>query len=53
MVMRNEREEAFAREEASQRRLQESIDLSKQLIAKSERLLGGRAKAEPPNHVAS
>ncbi len=53
MVERNDREEALVREEASHRMLRESIDLNKQMIARSEQLLGARPKPEPPNPVAS
>ncbi len=53
MIGRNEREEALAREEASHRLLRESIDLNKQLIAKSEQLLSARPKPEPPNPMPS
>jgi len=52
MVMRNEREEALAREEASHRMLRESIDRSKELIARSDQLLSGRRNAEPPNRAS-
>ena len=53
MVLRNDREEALAREEASQQALRASIDLSNQMIARSDELLSARPKAEPPNPVAS
>ncbi len=53
MIGRNEREEALAREEASHRLLRESIDLNKQLIAKSDQLLSARPKPEPPNPMPS
>ena len=46
-------EDAFAREEASQKKLRESIDLNKQMIARSDALLKGRVRAEPPNPVST
>ena len=59
MIVRDDKEEgskggdAFAQEEASQRKLRESIDLNKKMIARSEAVLRGRVEAEPPNPVAS
>lgn len=53
MRVRNDSEEALVREEASQRMLRESIDLNKQMIAKSEQLLSARPKPEPPNQISS
>ena len=53
MGMRENREDAFAREEASHKLLRDSIDLNKRLIAKSDALMSARAKAEPPNPTRS
>jgi hypothetical protein len=53
MITRNDREEALFREEASHKMLRESIDLNKQMIARSEQLLGARQKPEPPQQGAS
>ena len=52
MIMRDKREEALAREEASHEQLRQSIALNKQLIAKSEELLNARPKPEPSNPVS-
>ena len=59
MIVRDDKEhgfqagDAFAQEEASQRKLRESIDLNKKMIARSEALLKGSVEAEPVNPVAS
>jgi hypothetical protein len=59
MIVRDDKKDgtkggdAFAREEASQKKLRESIDLNKQMIARSDALLKGRVLAEPPNPVSS
>ena len=53
MIARNDREEALVREEASQRMLRESIDLNKEMIARSEQLLSARPKPPSPQQGAS
>lgn len=53
VVDEDKRADAFAREEASQKALRESIDLNKQLIAKSDALLKGRGKTAPSDPTDS